>query len=328
MDIKRALVTVQLSDTGMRQIYKALAPAEIITLDPKDIEGLKRCCESVDVAILNSDCPIPVSFFKNLRWMHCSHAGVDKTVSEEFFSRNIVLTCAKGRSAQALAEHSFMFMLHYTYNVREVMRRQHDHLWCQDHLYPSGTGLSGKILGVVGLGNTGMEVARLGKAFGMHVLGYRRSQEKPEWVDELYTSNQPDSLCSMLTRCDYIVLCIELNQQTLHLIGAAELAAMKQTAFLVNMGRGGLVDEACLIDALRSGQIGGAGLDTVTVEPLSPQSPLWDFENVLITPHVTPAQSDKEERMLSYILHNIHAYRTNGTFVNRVQPSSILGKCR
>jgi hypothetical protein len=119
---------------------------------------------------------------------------------------------------------------------------------------------------------------------------------------------------------------LELNDSTYHMIGEEQFKAMKDSAYLINMGRGALVDEPVMIEALKNGVIAGAGLDTFEQEPLPADSPLWDLPNVLITPHVTPQLPDREERMLSYVYQNLKAYREGGEFVNRVTPRNIFSK--
>ncbi len=147
-----------------------------------------------------------------------------------------------------------------------------------------------------------------------------------EGVEKVYASAEGDSLNEMLAQCDYVVLCVELNDSTYHMIGEEQFKAMKDSAYLINMGRGALVDEPVMIEALKNGVIAGAGLDTFEQEPLPADSPLWDLPNVLITPHVTPQLPDREERMLSYVYQNLKAYREGGEFVNRVTPRNIFSK--
>jgi phosphoglycerate dehydrogenase-like enzyme len=323
-EIKKALVTVQLKPENMGKVRAALAGVDVTYLEPGDIEGIRKCCADVDVAIFNSDSPVPVSELKSVKWIHCSHAGVDKTATKELFDRGIVLTCAKGRSAKALAEHALMFMMAFTYNLKGNIHNQDRHIWGREDVYPLGTGLYEKTIGIVGLGNTGLQVARLAKTFDMKVLGYRKSARAAENVDQVYASDNGDDLKDMLSRCDFVVLCIELNDSTYHIIGDKELSALKKTAVLVNMGRGKLVDEAALVRLLKDRTFFGAGLDTVETEPLPADSPLWDLDNVILTPHMTPAQPDKDEIMLSYILKNIEAYRRGEGYVNRVSEGSLF----
>ena len=160
----------------------------------------------------------------------------------------------------------------------------------------------------------------------MRVLGWKRSATAVENVDRVYASAEGEGIDELLRESDYVVLCVELNNDTYHIISAEKLALMKKSAFLINMGRGKLVDEAALCSALESGAIAGAGLDTFEVEPLPQESPLWGMQNVIITPHITPQLPDREERMLSYVFENIKAYREGGKFVNRVTERNMLTK--
>ena len=215
-------------------------------------------------------------------------------------------------------------MLSLTYDLPMLMRAQKEHKWAVSREYSEKTGMYRKTVGVIGLGKTGSEVARLVKSFDMKVLAWDRRRKEAQNVDQVYGAENGDNLNELLAQCDYVVLSLELNDQTFHIIDAAQLAAMKKTAFLVNMGRGGLVNEPAMIEALKNGGIAGAGLDTFETEPLPSESPLWNLPNVIITPHITPQLPDKEERMLDYVYQNIKAYRENGTFVNRVTLRNML----
>ncbi|MDF2789916.1 MAG: D-2-hydroxyacid dehydrogenase protein, partial [Neobacillus sp.] len=233
---------------------------------------------------------------------------------------------SSGRSAPALAEHALMFMLTLTYELPLLMKAKQEHRWAATREYSYKTGMYGKTIGVLGLGKTGLEVARLAKMFDMKVLGWRRSTEVPENVDVVYSSERQDSLQSLFEAADYVVLCAELNDDTWHILGKQKFDWMKPSAFVINMGRGELIDEPVMIEALQSGSIAGAGLDTFEVEPLPKESPLWDLENVIITPHITPRLPDREERALEYVFQNIEAYRKGCGFVNRLSQRSIYTK--
>ena len=226
--------------------------------------------------------------------------------------------------APALAEHALMFMMALTYDLPGLQRAQAAHQWAAGREYFMRTGMYRKTVGIIGAGKTGLELARLCKGFDMTVLGWRRTRKQESNIDEMFGSRDGDDLKDFLSRCDYVALCIELNDSTWHMIGAGELAAMKESAYLINMGRGALVDEPALIDALQNRRIAGAGLDTFETEPLPPESPFWDMGNVIITPHITPQLPDREERMLRYVFENIQAYKGSGNFVNLVTRKSLL----
>lgn len=323
-EIKKVLVTAYIGEENKEKLRRALAPAEVTFRMFTDKEGIAEAARDVDVAILNGDLDDSILASSALRWVHCCRAGVEKSARPEVFERGIILTSSSGRSAPALAEHALMFMLSLTYDVPMLLAAQAERKWAVSREYFMKTGLYRKTIGVIGLGKTGREVARLAKAFDMRVLGWKRSATPVENVDRVYASAEGESVDELLRESDYVVLCVELNDDTWHLMGRERLALMKKSAFLINMGRGGLVDEAALADALRDGVIAGAGLDTFEVEPLPADSPLWGMRNVMITPHITPQLPDREERMLSYVFENIRAYRGDGKFVNRVTERNML----
>lgn len=317
-DIHSVLITAQLNPENKKKLENALEGAEIHFCDPQDKKTISRCIHDVDVAILNGDADAQILSGKKLRWIHCCHAGLEKTICPEIFERDIILTSSSGRSAPALAEHVAMFMLALTYDIPFLMRKKAEHQWMAGGAYSEKTGIYGKTVGIVGLGKTGSEVARIAKGFHMKVIGWRRSGGTKENVDRVYSSENGESVIPLLEQSDYIVLSVELNDKTWHLINEDTLKHVKDTAFIINIGRGGLIDEPALVRALQDGRIAGAGLDTFEKEPLSPDSPLWEIPNVIITPHTTPKLPDREERALEYVLKNIEAYRGNGKFVNRL----------
>ena len=328
-EIHSALVTthpVFLSHENQEKLRKALEPAEVIFCTPDDTETISKAIQKVDVAILNGDIDDLILTGPNLRWIHCCRAGLDKSARPEIFERGIVLTSSSGRSAPALAEHALMFMLALTYDLPMLMRAKDERRWAANREYFFKTGMYEKTAGIIGLGKTGTHLAKLLKQFDMKVLGYRRSTEVPEYVDTVFSSNRGDSLEPILRESDYIILCTELNDQTWRLIGEKELAMMKPSAHIINIGRGELIDEAAMIKVLQAGDIEGAGLDTFEEEPLPFDNPLWELPNVIITPHITPRLPDREERMLDYVFQNIEAYKRGEGFVNRLTEESIYTK--
>ena len=327
-EIHSVLVTAQLKPENRLKLIRALGNAEIIFCDPQDKAAIVSCIQRVDVAILNGDADKQILAGEKLRWVHCCHAGLEKTICPEIFERNIILTSSSGRSAPALAEHAAMFMLSLTYDIPLLMKAKKEHQWISDRTYSERTGLYGKTVGIVGLGKTGTEVARIAKSFHMHTIGWRRSSGMVENVEHVYSSDKGDSIIPLLKESDYIVLSVELNDKTWHLINEDTLKYVKETAFIINMGRGGLIDEPALISALQDGKIAGAGLDTFEKEPLPADSLLWDLPNVIVTPHTTPKLPDREERALEYVLKNIEAYRNDGSFTNRLSPRDMYSHFR
>jgi len=192
--------------------------------------------------------------------------------------------------------------------------------------YGSRFGMQGKRVGIIGLGHTGTELAKRCKAFGMTVYGYRRKNLMVEGIDRLYSKENGDSINELLAECDYICLTVGLNDETYKMIGRSQLAAMKPGAYLINMCRGAVVDEAELIFALQNNLISGAGLDTFAIEPLPHESPLWVMPNVMITPHRSPANIDRWQYSYNLIAENIKRYRNEQPLINQLNISDVYTK--
>jgi len=322
-DIKVVLLTVRWADEYVDRLREYLDGAEVIRT--RDDAEIARALTLADVAILSSDLDERFADAPNLRWVHCDHAGLNKSARPWVFERGLLVSSSSGRSAPALAEHAIFFMLLFTFRYPAFLEAQRAHQWGvpnQDEL----RGLVGRTVGIVGLGNTGRELATRTQAFGMRVLGYRRRAETVPGLDRLYAAELGDSLDDLLRESDFVVLATPLSDATHHLIGANELGLMKRSAVLVNMARGGVVDEAALLEALQEGRIAGAGLDAFAVEPLPNESPLWDAPNVLITPHTTPQVPDRTGRSLEMIVENVRRYRTGERLLNLLTPADVYSR--
>lgn len=328
MELTCVLVTARLKPENRRRLAEALAPAEAVFCDPEDRAAIARHIGRADAAILDGDADEVILAGPRLRWIHCCHAGLDRTARPELFRRGIILTGSAGRSAPALAEHALLFMLALAYRLPALLEAQAARRWLPPSFYAGRTGLTGSTVGLVGLGHTGRALARLTKALGMRTVAWRRSDGPCHDVDRLYSAARGEGLGPLLAESDFVVLCASLNDETYHLIGEAALRAMKPTACLINVARGGLVDEAALTAALAAGEIAGAGLDTVEHEPLDPASPLWTMPQVILTPHLTPPLRDREERALSYVLENLAACRRGSGFVNRLTERDCCTRVR
>jgi phosphoglycerate dehydrogenase-like enzyme len=268
-----------------------------------------------------------------LVWVQLHSAGADHLLDHPVMHSQVVITTASGIHATPIAEYVFASMLAHRWRVPHWTHCQREGEWPAGRwdLY-ARPELRGSTLGIVGYGSIGREVGRLGRAFGMQVLALRRSTRRagegysvagtgdPEGTvpDRIYT---PDLLHDMLARCDYVVIALPLTHDTEHFIGEAELRAMKPTAYLVNIARGAIVDEQALIQALQEGWIGGAGLDVFEQEPLPPDSPLWDLENVLISPHVAGFTPRYDERAVRLFAQNLARYLDDEPLLNVVDKS-------
>ncbi|WP_407673074.1 D-2-hydroxyacid dehydrogenase [Paenibacillus alkalitolerans] len=249
-----------------------------------------------------------------MKWLQNWGAGVDHLPLQKLHEKEVIITGASGVHPYPISETIFGMMLSLTRQIHIYIRNQMQKKW--DH---SGLKLEmhGKTVGIVGVGSIGKETARIAKAFGMRVLGVRRSGEPVSDVDVMYTIDQ---LLEMLPQCDYIVVTIPLTEQTRHMFGSREFEAMKRTAFFINIGRGGTVDTNALVNALRSGQLAGAGLDVFEEEPLPAEHPLWEMENVIVTPHTSGSTEHYHDRAMDIFITNLADY-TSGKqpSLNRVE---------
>lgn len=323
--ISEALVTVPFADRYLGQILRALAPARVIRTTSDDSAGIAEALKTVDVAVIEADLDMRFVQAPNLRWVHCGHSGLTGSAMPEVFAAGLLVSGSAGRSAAALAQHVFYFALSLAFDGYGLHDQQLSRTWRGLPGYADRLSLYGKTIGVIGLGHTGMEVARLGAAFGMRVLAFRRRDTPaPEPVRRLYCAERGDTIDALLRDSDVIVLATHLSDETYHLIGRRELGLMKPDAYLINISRGAVVDESALVDALTAGTIAGAGSDVFQQEPLPPDSPLWTAPNMMVTPHVTPAMPDKTQRSVDMIVENIRRYRAAEPLLNPLQPHGVF----
>ncbi|PLR75802.1 hydroxyacid dehydrogenase [Bacillus sp. V3-13] len=238
-----------------------------------------------------------------LRWLQTWSAGVNSLPLKKLESRNVVVTSANGVHAFPISETIFALMLGLTRKIHTYVRNQLTKTW-----HHSGLSLEmhEKTVGIIGVGAIGKETAKIARAFGMKVLGVRHSGKDDDYVDEMYT---PHELNSVLPSCDYVVVTLPLTSETHHLFGAEQFKNMKPSAFFINIGRGEIVDEQALVQALQTGEIAGAGLDVFETEPLGTDSPLWEMENVIITPHTSGSTEHYTKRVIEDIfIPNLKSY--------------------
>jgi phosphoglycerate dehydrogenase-like enzyme len=262
----------------------------------------------------------------NLRWLQYPGAGVDGLRDSGLLDpeSSVVVTTATGIHAITISEYVFGSMLMFNWNWPQMVRLQDSHLWARSTGWYGlgGRELAGQTLGIVGMGKIGRRIAQLGRAFGMRVLGIRRSFAGENVSDpDLDQAYPPERLHELLGQSDYVVLAVPLTAETEHLIGEAELKAMKPNTYLVNIARGRVIDEQALIQALRDGWIGGAGLDVAEVEPLPSNSPLYGMPNVILTPHIAGVSVHYERRLAELFAENLRRYRASEPLLNRYDPA-------
>ena len=254
-----------------------------------------------------------------LRWLHTPLAGVDRVLNPELLASRIRVTSSRGVNAVAVAEQALGLILALTRGIADAVRAQVERRWAQETIYarkPPLEELRGKDLGIFGLGDIGRELALRGRALGMTVWGLtRRTRPRPEFVDRLLIAGKQDLL---IRNADVLALAVPLTAATQGLIGERELKKMKPAALLVNVGRGGLVQESALVRALQEGWIAGAGLDVFATEPLPDSSPLWSMPNVAMTPHTAGAHPQYMARSADLFMQNIKRYLASQPLLNEV----------
>jgi phosphoglycerate dehydrogenase-like enzyme len=241
-----------------------------------------------------------------VRWVHSVSAGVEHLPLERMAERGTLLTNSAGAYAPAMAEYAIAGMIMLTRSIPSWLEGQRERRWLDGDSFGT-TVLRGKRLGIVGYGAVGRELATVAQALGMEVWATKRSPLflSAEPLDRLLAASE---LPDLLAASDVVVLCASLNSSTRHLIGAAELAVMKPTAVLVNVARGGLVDEDALVHALRNGRLRGAMLDVTTEEPLATESPLWTAPNLYITPHISGNTPESWHWQVEFFCRNLRLY--------------------
>jgi phosphoglycerate dehydrogenase-like enzyme len=248
----------------------------------------------------------------NLKWFQATSAGVDRHWDTEIWRSRVTITGVSGIHATPIGEFVMGLMLMFAKDMPQSFQMKQKRQW---HRYLPRT-LHGKTVGIVGLGHIGREVARLAKAFGMRVIATRRSTRKAGKARNVDLLLPRDRIKEMLAESDYVALCVPLTPETHHIIGEAELKAMKPTSYIVNIGRGSLIDEEALIRALDGKGIAGAGLDVTAIEPLPTDSRLWDFENVILTPHVAGGMEDYMLRANDLFCDNLRRYLAGKKLLN------------
>jgi phosphoglycerate dehydrogenase-like enzyme len=293
----------EISVSGDEAELEKLAPgAEVLLLTP-------FARESVSLERIWKRAP-------SVRWIHSLSTGVENILFPELIESSVPLTNARGVFKRALAEFAVLGTLFHYKKARRLIENQRRHEWDNFHVKSANE----RVMGILGYGEIGRECALLAKGLGMRICALRRSPEKSANDPLLDRMFKAQELHEMLALVDVLVCAAPLTRETRHMIGEAQFKAMKPTAIVINVGRGPVIDQAALIHALQSGQIGGASLDVFEEEPLAATSPLWDMENVLISPHCTDHSEDPDWLTLSvrFFVENFARYRQGEALENVV----------
>ncbi len=245
-----------------------------------------------------------------LKWIHSTATAVHALMSPELRSSDIVVTNARDVHGPVVAEHAMALIFALAKRLPHAMRYQQQKHWAQEDLWDANIApreLRGATLCILGLGGIGRPLAMLAASVGMKVIGVREHADRDvENVDKIYGF---DRLDEALQQADFIVLALPVTPRTERLMNAGRLSQLKRTAYLINVGRGALIDEPALIDALQRKSFAGAALDVTTREPLPPDSPLWDMNNVLITPHVAGLTDQMWDRHYQSFTENLRRFQ-------------------
>ena len=325
-EIRKVLATVDYPPKEMEQLRMLFPNSKFVHVNHRDSDAVRQEVIDSDVAIIPSDVDVRFMGENSLRWIHCDHAGLNRSATPDFFKKGILLSGSAGRSSPVLAEHCIYFMLQACYHTRELLRAQDACHWGvqgQD----TWRGLFGRTAGIIGMGNNGRMLAERLHAFGMDLITYDRYPvEGYDFIRKKLCQSEGDSLRTLLEESDFIILCVALTDETYHMIDRQAFAAMKKGVTLVNMARGALICTQDLLEALDDGTVGCAGLDVFEQEPLPKEHPLWRYPQVYITPHVTPQVPSRAGRSLAIIAENVRRYQHDQPLLNQVTEKDICSR--
>lgn len=247
----------------------------------------------------------------HVKWISVGGSGTDHLLPWD--PAQLIVTNAAGVAADMMAEYVLGCVLSFRLNLRHFHRAQQHHQWVGGSVTP----VAGQTALLIGLGQTNLAVAKRLQAMDVQVLGVRANPVPADNVDQVYPT---DALATLLPRADIIVVAVPLLPATQQLLSHNEFQSMKANSILVDVSRGGVVDEAALIHALQSGHLAAAALDVFTEEPLPSGHALWDMQNVIITPHCSSVYEGWEDRSVEMFAHNLHRYRRGQTLDRVVDP--------
>jgi len=311
------LISFELPEQYIKKIQEVSADIKI--LQSSDDKELLHLVENADVLFAGDFSLEMFLKAKKLKWIQTVGAGVNRFLFPKVVKSDVIVTSAGGVHPIPISEHVIGLMLCLCRKLHFFVRNQMERKWERNgaELMEQIEELSGKTVGIVGLGRIGSEVAKKAKCLGMKVIATKRNPNvpKPIYVDKLF---HPENLRELLAESDFVVLTLPLTKETEGMIGETQLKSMKRTSYLINVARGKIVQEDKLIQALKEDWIAGAGLDTFETEPLPKNSELWDMKNVIITPHVAGGTPHYFERLTNIFCENLNRFIHNEPMINVV----------
>lgn len=296
------LTTLALNDDQKQQIMDAAPGYQLIEAPRRDQNALLELAPQAEIWFGGGVRPDVFRVATNLKWIQAISAGVDRYLFPELVQSPVQLTNVRGMHKDTIADHTFMFMLALARQLKRFIHLQAGNEWVRgDNLFE----LKGDTIGIIGLGSIGREIARRAKVFRMRVIGTNTSGSPVEGVDEVYG---PGELETVIRQSRWLVIAAPLTPQTRGMIGEQQLEWLGPDGYLINISRGGLINQDALVRALQNNTIAGAGLDVFEEEPLPADSPLWHLPNVLITPHVSGSMKDYFGEALKIFCDNLKRY--------------------
>lgn len=311
-ELKRVLVVLPIDTAQKYKLEEAMPDAEYIYHSVHDLN------ETIltDVHIIIGNIPIPLlEHAKKLEWLQLNNAGTEGYTTKGVLPENAILTNATGAYGGIISEHMIGMLLMLQKNLHKYYDNKKDHNWQREGHVLS---IEGSTTLIIGLGDIGGTFARKMKALGSYTIGIkRRDLTKPEYIDEIYHISD---LKEQILKADIVALCLPGYSQTYHIIDEEMLKSMKEDAILINVGRGSAIDTKALMNVLETGHLKGVCLDVTEIEPLPKEHHLWEFDNVLITPHVSGPYRQKEalDKIVDISAENLKRYSSGIALINEI----------
>ena len=283
---------------------------ELEVIQRDSYEGIDEHLRDAEIIFTISLRPDQLATTRKLRWIHAPTAAVHQFLFPELINSDVILTNSTEVHGPVVAEHVIALIFALAKKIPQASVLQQKHVWGKEPMWREGycpREIAGATLGLIGVGSIGRRVARMASALGMRVIAVREHINKgaPEGVEAVFA---PSELDKLLAQSDFVIMAAPLVSATQGLLNSERIARMKPDSFLINVGRGPQVDEAALADALGSRRIAGAALDVFEHEPLPPDSPLWDLDNLLITPHTAGLTEKLWDRHYGLFSENLRRY--------------------
>jgi phosphoglycerate dehydrogenase-like enzyme len=331
----KVISTVALQPAHRASIFSAVPGVELADRQCRTADDVAEFVSGGCDALLTFRVPNDIATRAHgLKWIQLLSAGADHVLGGPLKTIAIPLTTASGIHATPIAEYTLASMLAYAHRIHLAIRAQARREWMRSGAFMGSVDeIRGRTLGIIGYGSIGRETARLAAAFGMKVFALKRNpadRVDPGWSPAGLGDPDgkiparffgPEDREAILGESDYVSVTLPLTDHTRKFIGEREFAAMKPGAYLVNIGRGEVIDERAMAAALAAAKIGGAGLDVFEHEPLESSSPLWDLENVILTPHISGANRGYMDKACELFAENLKRFAANRPLLNVVDPN-------